>query len=126
MAGTRKDKHRPRRTDAFGALTASEIARIWQVTPQAVGLWVKRGNCPRNPDGTYNLTAVIAWREAQAAGVNDGVDWRERNQRALALLTTRSGRKRPFIETCPPRAWADRVTEAGWHYKASVRVAPAL
>jgi hypothetical protein len=115
MEGTRKDKHRPRRTDAFGALTASEIARIWQVTPQAVGLWVKRGSCPRNPDGTYNLTAVIAWREAQAAGVSDGVDWRERNQRALALINEHdlAVKRGQYIETASAASWwADRVTEA--------------
>lgn len=49
-------------------MQTKDVAAIWRVTPQAVGLWHSKKKCPRNPDGTYNLPAVIAWREAQAEG----------------------------------------------------------
>jgi len=44
-------------------LPARVIARLWGVTPQAVGLWASKEGCPRNADGSYDLRAVIAWRE---------------------------------------------------------------
>lgn len=45
-------------------LTAREVAGLWGVTAQAVGLWHRAG-CPRNEDGTYALKGVIGWREAR-------------------------------------------------------------
>jgi len=35
------------------------------LTPAAISNWVSRGNCPRNPDGTYNAIHVLAWLAAE-------------------------------------------------------------
>lgn len=43
--------------------TTSQLAALYGVGPSAVSNWHKRGGCPRNSDGSYDLTAVIAWRE---------------------------------------------------------------
>lgn len=55
----------PRRPNASTAtLTATEIGRLWGISKQAVANWHKKAGCPRNPDGTYSLPDVIAWRES--------------------------------------------------------------
>lgn len=54
-----------KKTGQFDQLSAVAVAAVWGITPQAVGLWHSKQGCPRNPDGTYNLAAVIAWREAR-------------------------------------------------------------
>ena len=46
-------------------LSTKSVARIFGVTPQAVGLWHAKRGCPRNGDGSYDLRVVIAWREDQ-------------------------------------------------------------
>jgi hypothetical protein len=43
-------------------LTARQVARIFGVTPQAVGLWQSKNGCPRNGDATYSFSKVLQWR----------------------------------------------------------------
>jgi len=50
------------RTD-LRRLKAGQVAKLWSVTPQAVGLWHSKSGCPRNEDSTYDLAQVIRWRE---------------------------------------------------------------
>jgi phage terminase Nu1 subunit (DNA packaging protein) len=57
------------RERAYERMSATEVARLWGVTKQAVGLWHSKEGCPRNEDATYNLTEVIAWREVRAAKI---------------------------------------------------------
>ena len=64
------------------AMSARAIAVLWEVTPQAVGLWHKREHCPRNPDGTYDLVEVIRWQGARAKGGHESLpagyrDWKQ-------------------------------------------------
>ena len=75
---------------AFGHLTARDVARLWGVTHQAVGLWAKRG-CPRHKDATYDLAAVIAWRESEAAAraadstaAGSVMDWKKKQDEERA------------------------------------------
>lgn len=51
-------------------MTAAALGRLFGVSAQAVGRW----DCPRNPDRTYDLAAVIAWRVEQARDELSGVD----------------------------------------------------
>jgi len=46
-------------------LKARDVAPLWKVSAQAVGLWHRRDGGPRNEDRTYSLVDLIAWREAQ-------------------------------------------------------------
>jgi len=48
-------------------LQARHISRLFGITAQAVGLWVRRDGCPRNADKTYNFYDVLAWRIQQEA-----------------------------------------------------------
>lgn len=43
--------------------TAAMVAGVFGVSAQAVGMW----DCPRNRDRTYDLAAVVKWREAKLA-----------------------------------------------------------
>jgi len=43
-------------------LSTRAIAKIFKVTPQAVGLWFSKNACPRNEDGTYDLIEIIDWK----------------------------------------------------------------
>lgn len=45
------------------AVQGKQLASLFGVSAQAVGLWAKRDGCPRNADGTYDLGEVIRWRE---------------------------------------------------------------
>jgi phage terminase Nu1 subunit (DNA packaging protein) len=45
-------------------ISATDLAALWGISRQAVGLWHSRDGCPRNKDGTYDLAAVIQWRES--------------------------------------------------------------
>lgn len=53
------------KTDDFplNHMKAADVAKLYQVDPSAVSKWVSRDKCPRNADGTFDLAAVIAWRE---------------------------------------------------------------
>ena len=55
------------RTERFDNLTAAQIGSIWAKSPQTVGYWHVKQGCPRNPDGTYDLRAVVEWREGRIA-----------------------------------------------------------
>jgi hypothetical protein len=57
--------------DDLARLTGRALARIWGVSAQAVGLWHSRDGAPRNPDGSYSLSAVIAWREKYLKASNE-------------------------------------------------------
>lgn len=54
-----------KKTLSIKSMTATNIAKLWGVTRQAVQNWYKHYGCPRNADGTYDLPAVIAWRESR-------------------------------------------------------------
>ena len=45
--------------------SAAMIAACFGVTRQAVALWPKNQGAPINPDGTFSLPDIIAWREAR-------------------------------------------------------------
>lgn len=47
----------------FGRLRGKDLASLWGVTEAAVTKWWKKLGCPRNRDGSFDLTAVILWRE---------------------------------------------------------------
>jgi hypothetical protein len=47
----------------FSKLKAKQVGALFGVSPQAVGLWAARDGCPRNPDKSFDLAAVIQWRE---------------------------------------------------------------
>lgn len=50
---------------------ASTIARKFAVARKTVYEWVEKG-CPRNPDGSFDEDAVLAWRKATLqAAAND-------------------------------------------------------
>lgn len=80
-----------------------------------MGLWHRRDGCPRNEDGTYDLAAVIRWREARAGGERSEEDWETEGQKWRALkhkheLETRQGK---YVLASEAAAWwTDRVTEA--------------
>ena len=40
-------------------MTASAVAKIFGIRRQSFAAWK---GCPRNPDGTFDLTAVVQWR----------------------------------------------------------------
>lgn len=44
------------------AIQARHAARLFGVTPQAVGLWARRDGCPKNENGSYNYHDILAWR----------------------------------------------------------------
>ena len=48
-----------RKISDFGRCSAAEVGRVFAVSRQAVCAWK---GCPRNSDGSYNLTDVIQWR----------------------------------------------------------------
>ena len=50
---------------SFDRLAARQVARIFGVTPMAVGLWTTRTGCPR-VDGKYSLSAIVDWKVARA------------------------------------------------------------
>jgi hypothetical protein len=45
----------------FRRLQGKEVAAAFGVSPQAVSAWHRKYGCPRNPDGTYSLPAVLRW-----------------------------------------------------------------
>ena len=49
----------------FSRLNGAEVAELYGVTREAVRQWHVKGGCPRNEDKTFDLAAVIAWREAR-------------------------------------------------------------
>jgi len=54
-------------------LRAFDVARLWNLSSCAITKWQKAG-CPRNDDGTYSLSSVIAWRESSIkkdVGINE-------------------------------------------------------
>lgn len=54
----------PRSEERIGrrtGYTAAEIAGLFHVTPQAVGLWVRNEGCPRSADRTLDLEEVLRW-----------------------------------------------------------------
>lgn len=59
-------------------MRATDVARVFGVSAQAVGLWHSRDGCPRGEDGRYDLRAVVAWRvdrareESEIAPAADG------------------------------------------------------
>ena len=56
----------------MGAVPARVIARLYGVTPQAVGLWHSKSACPRNEDGTYDVAEVVEGRGSDAKGRKAG------------------------------------------------------
>lgn len=46
-------------------MSGRQLARVFEVTPQAVYAWPGRG-CPQNRDKTFDLTRVIAWFVSKA------------------------------------------------------------
>jgi len=48
-----------RKIPDFQQCSAAEVGRVFGVSRQAVCAWK---GCPRNSDGSYNLTDVIQWR----------------------------------------------------------------
>ena len=48
-----------RKISDFGRCSAAEVGRVFGVSRQAVCAWK---GCPRNSDGSYNLTDVIQWK----------------------------------------------------------------
>jgi len=49
-------------TTACESIPKHELAKLYDVAPQAVNRWLSL-DCPRNPDDTFNLGHVIKWRE---------------------------------------------------------------
>jgi hypothetical protein len=80
---------------APGRVMTKTIARFFAVTPQAVGLWHSKRGCPRNPDTTYDLRAVVMWREDQleedrgelvSGGTSPGLELYRNEKAALARM----------------------------------------
>lgn len=64
-AVARKKKKTPAlssKANKFAKMTASDVARAFGVTAQAVGLWHSKGTCPKNNDGSFCLKNVVAWK----------------------------------------------------------------
>ena len=69
------------------SMNASQVARLYRCSPQAVGLWAKRQGCPKNPDGrTFDLAAVIAWREETIRGEDDLPGATDYEKRELCIV----------------------------------------
>jgi len=44
------------------SVTTRTAARVFGVTPQALGLWYSKRGCPRNKDKTYSIPDLMAWQ----------------------------------------------------------------
>jgi len=85
-----------------------EKGRKVHVTPAAISNWVSRGNCPRNPDGTYNAIHVLAWLAAEHSRVpyrpnaeSDDIEKEKLavlRERKLTLRQNRLERKGQLVE----------------------------
>jgi predicted transcriptional regulator len=65
MASKGETRKKKKPSAGFEKLTATAVAELFGVSTMAVSKWQKTG-CPRNPDKSYDLKKVIAWREAKA------------------------------------------------------------
>lgn len=78
-------------------MTATAVARLFGVSPQAVGLWHSRDGCPRRDDGRYDLATVIRWkveREREGAGMVESPDLEGKyNEHQLRLQRARAERE---------------------------------
>lgn len=108
--------------------TAREIAAIFGVTPQAVGLWVKKEGCPRDPDGTLDLAAVVKWylseRGSLATEDQDRLDAAKlkKAEHEAALSELKESRERLEFEVERGKWMLQEDVEAGWSKRArSVR-----
>lgn len=60
-------------------MTGAKVAALWGISEAAVSQW----DCPRNEDGTYDLVAVIKWREAKLTEKPNGKVDLEKEKLAL-------------------------------------------
>ena len=60
------EKNAVRRVD-FERATGADVARLFGITRSAVSQWP----CPRRPDGSYSLPAVVAWKMGNLAADAD-------------------------------------------------------
>jgi len=88
-------------------LPRSVIAAAFKMSAPNVNSWVKKG-CPRNPDGGYDLAAVIQWRleelEMQGCGAPEDPEARKwltsfRRERAKKARIERLALSREFVRT---------------------------
>jgi len=82
-------------------MTRQAVANLFDVSPPAVGKWVERG-CPRNPDKTYHLTAVLRWVYNNAASTS-----RMPHEQMAELVSVSKPGLRGWVERGCPRN-ADR------------------
>jgi len=73
-----------------GKVRQKEVLAVVGVSKPTIGEWERKG-CPRNKDGSYNLAAVVQWREKQlegriAAGRSEQNRGRGRREMAQAEL----------------------------------------
>ena len=54
-------------TASWSAVAKGVVAGIYGVSVRTVMTWLQRG-CPRNPNKTFNLKAVIEWHEREISG----------------------------------------------------------
>ena len=111
-----RKKAEPKSLVDWKRMQANEIAEVFLVTPQAVGLWRKNQRCPRNRDGTYDLRAVIGWwRETfqPRVGVEDQQRARQeeiKTRRMEIELGILEGTYIPIEEV--ERGWVARIRAA--------------
>lgn len=70
---------------------AKDIAQVYNLTAQAVGLWHRNGGCPRDENGTYDIRRVVEWHEAKLA-VPEGMESARGGGNSPALERYRSAR----------------------------------
>lgn len=55
----------------FRHLTGVKLAGIYRLTTSAISAWHVKDGCPRNADGSYDLSVVIGWREGRIQAAAD-------------------------------------------------------
>jgi phage terminase Nu1 subunit (DNA packaging protein) len=59
------------KTNEIKSVSRKIVAQVFKMDASNVNKWCSRG-CPRNKDGSYDLSEVIAWRLDELALSNDG------------------------------------------------------
>ena len=114
----------------FERMSQANIAKAFRVRAPSVHEWAAERGCPRNPDKTYSLPAVIAWREARAAGTKTEDDWSTEKDKWLALghkARTLLLEGKLILLDEAAAFWADRVTVACTQFQGvGQALAPSL
>ena len=100
----------------FGKLRGRDIAALWGISEMAVSHWHSRDGCPRNPDKTWHLPSVIAFREERFQEANNMAStapspalerWREESARMAELK--RKAMEASLVPLTEMKAWLGRL-----------------